>query len=71
MTSLLLKAGELEGLVAPGEVSAGQDWIAARKMKQVHANYRALQLKTNDVAPSTWLLTHCHLHLPNKKLVVK
>lgn len=71
MTSLLLKAGELEGLVAPGEVSAGQDWIAARKMKQVHANYRALQLKTNDAAPSTWIFTQCRLHLPNKKLVVK
>lgn len=60
--SLRLTARDLEQLSClSGTADQAAAYIKDRKMRMEHQAYRALQLMTNDQAPSKWLLDHADL----------
>lgn len=61
-TSVKMKASELEHLtVLSAKASEAEAFVKDNKLREEHLAYRALQLMTDDVAPSRWLLENCSM----------
>lgn len=72
LTSTKVKAQQLTGLaIAQVHIEAADARIAARGLNPNHRLYRALQVLSNDDAPSHWLLDNCKMELPARRLVLK
>lgn len=70
--STRLTAKDLESFsVLSGKAKEAGDLIRAKKQRMQHQAYRALQLYTNDDAPSKWLLDNCHVNTVTGKFRMK
>lgn len=69
-TSLQVKAADLEAFsLLSTKASDAQAYIQDRKLNMKHHAYRALQLLTEDEAPSRWILEHCTVEQNKLKLL--
>lgn len=59
MVSLQFKAADILNLVTPLALALADVRIASRKLNLQHRAYRAMQVMTNDDAPSGWIFTNC------------
>ena len=72
MNNIKVRPPQLTGLnIAVQHLQGADARIAAKGLNPANRLYRALQVLSDDDAPSKWLFENCKVQLPAKRIVLK